>query len=184
MQVQESPIRFDRIPREGYLHAFEEAIETARAEVQAIAACPEAPTFENTIEALEYAGLGLAELENLFFNLLEADSDEVMQETAEKVSPMLTSYAMSILQDPALFARVKAVHDAGLDLDTERRRLLDNTWRDFVRSGAALPPEKKAELTACQEKLSLLEVQFGNNALAATGSFILHLAHESELSHV
>lgn len=181
MQVQESPIRFDRIPREGYLHAFEEAIEAARAEVQAIAACPEAPTFENTIEALEYAGLGLAELENLFFNLLEADSDEVMQETAEKVSPMLTSYAMSILQDPALFARVKAVHDAGLDLDTERRRLLDNTWRDFVRSGAALPPEKKAELTACQEKLSLLEVQFGNNALAATGSFILHLAHESDL---
>ena len=181
MQVQEIPIRFDRIPREGYLQAFEKAVDEARAEVQAIASSPEAPTFENTIEALEYAGRGLTDLENLFFNLLEADSDDVMQETAEKVSPMLTSYAMSILQDPVLFARVKAVHDAGLELDTERQRLLDNTWRDFVRSGAALPPEKKAELTACKEQLSLLEVQFGNNALAATGSFILHLTDEADL---
>ena len=181
MQVQEIPIRFDRIPREGYLHAFEEAVEAARAEVYAIASNPEAPTFENTIEALEYAGRVLTDLENLFFNLLEADSDDVMQETAEKVSPMLTSYSLSILQDPVLFARVKAVHDAGLALDTERQRLLDNTWRDFVRSGAALPPEKKAELTACREKLSLLEVQFGNNALAATGSFMLHLTDEADL---
>ena len=181
MQAQEIPIRFDRIPREGYLQAFEKAVDEARAEVQAIASSPEAPTFENTIEALEYAGRGLTDLENLFFNLLEADSDDVMQETAEKVSPMLTSYAMSILQDPVLFARVKAVHDAGLELDTERQRLLDNTWRDFVRSGAALPPEKKAELTACKEQLSLLEVQFGNNALAATGSFILHLTDEADL---
>ena len=181
MQAQEIPIRFDRIPREGYLEAFEKAVDDARAEVQAIASSPEAPTFENTIEALEYAGRGLTDLENLFFNLLEADSDDVMQETAEKVSPMLTSYAMSILQDPVLFARVKAVHDAGLELDTERQRLLDNTWRDFVRSGAALPPEKKAELTACKEQLSLLEVQFGNNALAATGSFILQLTDETDL---
>ena len=181
MQEQEIPIRFDRIPREGYLHAFEEAVAAARAEVQAIASSPEAPTFENTIEALEYAGRELSDLENLFFNLLEADSDDVMQETAEKVSPMLTSFSMSILQDPVLFARVKAVHDAGLELDVERQRLLDNTWRGFVRSGAALPPEKKAELTACREKLSLLEVQFGNNALAATGSFILHLAYETDL---
>ena len=181
MQVQEIPIRFDRIPREGYLQAFEEAVGAARAEVQAIASNPEAPTFENTIEALEYAGRELADLENLFFNLLEADSDDVMQDTAEKVSPMLTSFSMSILQDPVLFTRVKAVHDAGLELDMERQRLLDNTWRNFVRSGAALPPEKKAELTACREKLSLLEVQFGNNALAATGSFILHLANETDL---
>ena len=181
MQEQEIPIRFDRIPREGYLHAFEEAVAAARAEVQAIASSPEAPTFENTIEALEYAGRELSDLENLFFNLLEADSDDVMQETAEKVSPMLTSFSMSLLQDPVLFARVKAVHDAGLELDVERQRLLDNTWRGFVRSGAALPPEKKAELTACREKLSLLEVQFGNNALAATGSFILHLAYETDL---
>ena len=181
MQAQEIPIRFDRIPREGYLHAFEAAVETARAEVHAIASNPKTPTFENTVEALEYAGRGLTDLENLFFNLLEADSDDVMQETAEKVSPMLTSYSMSILQDPVLFARVKAVHDAGLALDTERQRLLDDTWRDFVRSGAALPPEKKAELTACREKLSLLEVQFGNNALAATGSFILHLTDETDL---
>ena len=181
MQVQEIPIRFDRIPREGYLQAFEEAVGAARAEVQAIASNPEAPTFENTIEALEYAGRELADLENLFFNLLEADSDDVMQDTAEKVSPMLTSFSMSILQDPVLFTRVEAVHDAGLELDMERQRLLDNTWRNFVRSGAALPPEKKAELTACREKLSLLEVQFGNNALAATGSFILHLANETDL---
>ena len=181
MQAQEIPIRFDRIPRDGYLQAFEKAVDDARAEVQAIASSPEAPTFENTIEALEYAGRGLTDLENLFFNLLEADSDDVMQETAEKVSPMLTSYAMSILQDPVLFARVKAVHDAGLELDTERQRLLDNTWRDFVRSGAALSLEKKAELTACKEQLSLLEVQFGNNALAATGSFILHLTDEADL---
>ena len=181
MQAQEIPIRFDRIPRDGYLEAFEKAVDDARAEVRAIASSPEAPTFENTIEALEYAGRGLTDLENLFFNLLEADSDDVMQETAEKVSPMLTSYAMSILQDPVLFARVKAVHDAGLELDTERQRLLDNTWRDFVRSGAVLSPEKKAELTACKEQLSLLEVQFGNNALAATGSFILHLTDEADL---
>ena len=181
MQVHEIPIRFDRIPRGGYLQAFEEAVGAARAEVEAIASNPEAPTFENTIEALEYAGRGLTDLENLFFNLLEADSDDVMQDTAEKVSPMLTAYGMSILQDPVLFARVKAVHEAAPELDTERKRLLDNTWRDFVRSGAALQPDKKAELTACREKLSLLEVQFGNNALAATGSFVLHLAAEADL---
>ena len=181
MQVHEMPIRFDRIPRGGYLQAFEEAVGAARAEVEAIASNPEAPTFENTIEALEYAGRGLTDLENLFFNLLEADSDDMMQETAEKVSPMLTAYGMSILQDPVLFARVKAVHDAVPERDTERKRLLDNTWRDFVRSGAALPLDKKVELTALREKLSLVEVQFGNNALAATGSFILHLTDETDL---
>jgi len=181
MQKKETPIRFDRIPRDGYVQAFEEAVQAARTEVEAIATNPEAPTFENTVEALEYAGRGLADLENLFFNLLEADSDEMMQSAAEKISPMLTSYGMSILQDPVLFARVKAVHDAAPDLDTECRRLLDNTYRDFVRSGAALAPEKKAELTACGEKLSLLEVQFGNNALASTGAFFLHLTEEADL---
>lgn len=181
MQIHETPIRFDRIPRGEYLQAFEEAVAAARAEVEAITSNPEAPTFENTIEALEYAGRDLGELENLFFNLLEADSDAVMRKTAEKVSPMLAAYGMSNLQDPVLFARVKAVHDAAPELDTERMRLLDKVWTGFVRNGAALDPDKKAELTACLQKLSLLGVRFGNNSLAATGSFILHLMDEADL---
>lgn len=181
MQAREPFVRFDRIPQDRYVEVFEEAVGEARAEVQRIARSSELPTFKNTIEALELAGQDLSELEYLFFNLLEADSDAPMQEAAEKISPMLSAYGMSILQDPVLFSRVKAVREAAPELDTEQRRLLDNTWRAFVRSGAALDPEEKAELAACEEKLSVLSVRFGNNALASTAAFCLHLTEESDL---
>ena len=132
MQVQEIPIRFDRIPREGYLHAFEEAVETARAEVHAIASNPEAPTFENTVEALEYSGRELADLENLFFNLLEADSDDVMQETAEKVTTANMDAAAYQAHMALVAIKNGGILGVGLGKSMQKQYYLPECHTDFI----------------------------------------------------
>ena len=101
--------RFDLIRQEHYLPAFRAAIDEGRAEIDAIAANPEAPSFENTVEALEFSGSTLDRVSGIFFNLLEAESDDRMQEIAEEVSPLLTDYEMYVSLNETLFARVRAV---------------------------------------------------------------------------
>ena len=146
--------RFDLIRQEHYLPAFRAAIEAGKAEVDAIAANPEAPTFANTVEALEFAGADLDRVSGIFFNLLEAESDDRMQEIAEEVSPLLTDFDMYVSLNEALFARVKAVYDgrSALDLAPDQRKLLEESYKDFVRSGALLGPEDKKTLEDAIEK--------------------------------
>ena len=184
LQVSDAPFgapRFDLIRKEDYLPAFEEAIRRAKAEVDAIAACPAPPDFENTIAALEYSGEDLSRVEGIFFNLLEADTDDRMQEIAEEVSPKLTEYSLYVSMNRALFQRVKAVHEAKPMLETDQQRLLEDTWRSFVRSGAALEGTQKERFGQLKEKLDLLELKFGHQTLEATNAFVLNLTDETDL---
>ncbi len=175
--------RFDLIRQEHYLPAFRAAIEAGKAEVDAIAANPAPPDFANTVEALEFAGAGLDCVSGIFFNLLEAESDDRMQEIAEEVSPLLTDYEMYVSLNEALFARVKAVYDgrAALDLAPDQRKLLEESYKGFVRSGALLGPEDKKTYARLEEELSLLELKYGKNVLDATNAFTLDLTDEKDL---
>lgn len=174
---------FDRIRKEHYLPAFEKAIAQAKEEVDAIVSNPEEPDFENTIAALEFSGSLLDDICNIFFNLLEADSDEQMQEIAEKVSPMLTGFSQYVSFNDALFARVKRVYELrdSLDLEPDQRKLLEDSYKSFVRNGADLDPEDKKTFGAYDEELSLLSLQFGKNVLDATNAFTLNLTDEKDL---
>ena len=132
--------RFDAFRRGDYLPAFREAIARAEAEVDAIVADPEPPSFANTIEALEFAGTALEDVSGIFFNLLEAESDDAMQQDAEALSPLLTAHELYISHNEALFARVKAVYDGrdALSLEPDQKKLLEETYKGFTRSGALL----------------------------------------------
>ena len=175
--------RFDLIRTEHWLPAFRAAIAEGKAEVDAIAANPEPPSFANTVEALEFAGAALDRVSGLFFNLLEAESDDAMQQIAEEVSPLLTEYEMYVSLNETLFARVKAVWDGrdALELAPDQRKLLDESYKGFTRSGALLGPEDKKTYAAWEEELSLLELKFGKNVLDATNAFSLEITDEAEL---
>lgn len=175
---------FDKIKKTDYLPAFREAIARARTEVRALTDNPEAPTFANTIEALERSGEALDRISGIFFNLTEACTDDEMDRIAEEVSPLLTQHSMSILLDEKLFARIKAVWEqrTQLQLDTEAGKLLEETWKSFARHGANLPPDKKERFAKLSEELSLATLKFGQNVLAATNAFTLHLTDRSDLA--
>ena len=174
---------FQLIDKEDYLPAFRVAIERAKADVHAITENPEPPSFTNTIEALERAGQDLDRVSNIFFNLTEACTDDDMDCIAEEVSPLLTQHSLSILLNEKLFARVKAVWEqrATLQLDTEAAKLLEETWKSFSRHGANLPADQKERFTKISEELSLSTLKFGQNVLAATNAFTLHLTDEADL---
>lgn len=173
--------QFDKIKTEHYLPAFEQAITEAKAEIDAIVNNPDAPTFENTIAALDEAGGRLNDAAGIFYNLMEADTNDQMQDIAEKVSPMMTEYSMYVSLNEPLFARVKAVHESAEGLEPDQRRLLEKTWKSFVRSGANLDAEDKEAYGKLSERLSLLTLQYGKNVLAATNAFTLNLTDEADL---
>ena len=173
--------QFDKIKTEHYLPAFEQAITEAKAEIDAIVNNPDAPTFENTIAALDEAGGRLNDAAGIFYNLMEADTNDQMQDIAEKVSPMMTEYSMYVSLNEPLFARVKAVHESAEGLEPDQARLLEKTWKSFVRSGANLGAEDKETYSKLSEQLSLLTLQYGKNVLAATNAFTLNLTDEADL---
>ena len=173
--------QFDKIKTEHYLPAFEQAIKEAKAEIDAIVNNPEAPTFENTVAALDEAGGRLNDVAGIFYNLLEADTNEQMQDIAEKVSPMMTEYSMYVSLNEPLFARVKAVHEGAEGLEPDQARLLWKTWKSFVRGGANLGAKEKETYSKLSEQLSLLTLQYGKNVLAATNAFTMNIAEEADL---
>lgn len=173
--------QFDKIKTEHYLPAFEQAITEAKAEIDAIVNNQDAPTFENTIAALDEAGGRLNDAAGIFYNLMEADTNDQMQDIAEKVSPMMTEYSMYVSLNEPLFARVKAVHESAEGLEPDQARLLEKTWKSFVRSGANLGAEDKETYSKLSEQLSLLTLQYGKNVLAATNAFTLNLTDEADL---
>lgn len=173
--------QFDKIKTEHYLPAFEQAITEAKAEIDAIVNNPDAPNFDNTIAALDEAGGRLNDVAGIFYNLMEADTNDQMQDIAEKVSPMMTEYSMYVSLNESLFARVKAVHESTEGLEPDQARLLEKTWKSFVRSGANLGAEDKETYSKLSEQLSLLTLQYGKNVLAATNAFTLNLTDEADL---
>ena len=175
--------QFDKIRNEHYLPAFEAGIAEAKAEIDAIVANEAEPTFENTIEAMEYSGQTLNTVAGIFYNLMEANTSDEMQEIAEKVSPMLTEYSMYVSLNAPLFEKVKAVYEKKdeLGLDNEQMKLLEKNYKSFVRGGANLSDEDKAVYSKWAEELSLLTLQFSKNVLAATNAYTLHVTDSADL---
>jgi peptidyl-dipeptidase Dcp len=174
---------FDRLRPEHFIPAFEEGMRQQKQEVNAITSNPQEPTFENTIEALEYSGELLNEVSAVFFNMCETNNSKEMNDIAERISPKLSAHSDDINLNEALFKRVKAVYDMRerLDLEGERLRLLEETYKGFVRGGAALPLEKQERFRAINEQLSTLTLKFGNNVLAATNAYQMVIDNKSEL---
>ena len=145
---------------------------------------PDEPTFENTIEAMEYAGQTLNKVAGIFFNLMEAHTNDEMQAIAEKVSPMLTEFSMYTSLNAPLFEKVKAVYQKrdSLGLDVDQMKLLEDTYKGFVRGGANLSDEDKAVYSKLSEELSLATLQFSKNVLDATNAFTLHVKDSADLA--
>ncbi len=174
---------FSRIKTEHFKPAFIQAIKDAKAEIDGITANTEKPTFENTIEALEFAGQQLERISSTFFNLNSAETNEEIQKIAQEVSPMLSEFGNDITLNEALFKRIKAVYERmdSLNLDVEQKTLLEKKYKNFSRNGANLPEDKKRKLREIDTELSKLKLQFGENVLAETNKYQLHLADENDL---
>ncbi|MBR5834765.1 MAG: M3 family metallopeptidase [Bacteroidales bacterium] len=176
--------QFDKIENEHYLPAFEAAVAEAKAEIDAIVANEEEPTFENTIEAMEYAGRTLNNVAGIFYAVMEAHTNDTLQEIAEQISPMLTEYSMYVSLNPVLFEKVKAVYEKRneLGLEQDQMTLLEDNYKGFVRGGANLSDEDKELYSKWSEELSLTTLQFSKNVLAATNAYTLHITDEADLA--
>lgn len=174
---------FLSIKNEHYQPAFEQAIEMAKAEIQEICDNPDSPTFQNTIEAMEISGEKLSRISSIFFNLNSAETDDEMQKIAQEVSPLLSEFSNDIRLNPVLFERIKSVYDQKfeLNLSAEQLRLLDKKYKGFSRNGANLSEEKKEKLREIDKELSQISLQFGQNVLAETNAYELHLTDENDL---
>ena len=163
---------FDQVQLKHYLPAFKEAIRLNQAEIDAIVNNPEAPTFANTIEALDRSGAVLERVGGVFYNVLEADGSEEMDKIANEVSPLLSDFQNGLLLNEGLFARIKAVYDQreSLNLNAEQMRLLTETYKSYAQNGANLPADKKTRLKEINSQLALLSLQFGQNVVAETNS--------------
>lgn len=175
---------FSQIKMEDYKPAFEENIKAAKAEIDAIIKNQDTPTFENTIEALDFSGSTLDRLSSIFFNLNSAETSEEMQKLAQEVSPLLTEFSNDITLNEHLFKKIKAVYEQkdSLDLTTEQQTLLDKKYKSFVRNGALLNDEQKTKLREIDTQLAKLKLTFGENVLAETNNYQLHITNESDLS--
>lgn len=175
---------FSKIENKHFLPAITKLIEETKAEIDAITSNSDAPTFENTIEALEFSGEKLDRATSIFFNLNSAETNDEIQKLAQEISPMLTEFGNDMLLNEALFERVKAVYNQKdtLDLNEEQQMLLDKKYKGFSRNGANLSEEKKKKLRKIDTELSKLKLTFGENVLAETNKFELHITDEKDLS--
>ncbi|MDN5216427.1 M3 family metallopeptidase [Fulvivirgaceae bacterium BMA12] len=174
---------FSKIKEEHYLPAIKEAIEIAKKEVEGIKSNSEAPSFENTIEALEASGSLLNTVSTIFFNINSAETNDQIQKLAQEISPLLSAYSNDIQLDAELFARVKEVYDQKdqLDLSVEGDTLLDKTYKGFVRNGALLGTDDKNRLREIDKELSQLSLKFGEHVLAETNAYELVLDNREDL---
>lgn len=177
---------FSDIHATDFLPAIKEHIEIGKREINNITSNTETPSFENTIEALEYAGQQLDRITSIFFNLNSAETNETIQKLAQEISPLLSEYSNDITLNTALFERVKAVYEQKeeLNLTPEQQTLLDKKFKGFSRNGANLPEAKKERLRAIDKELSKLSLTFGENVLAETNKFQLHLTDEKDVAGI
>ncbi len=177
-------VPFDKIKPEHYKPAFDNAIEEARADLDKIIKSSKKPTFENTIEALEHAGYRLKRVEAVFFNINSAETNKEIQAIAQEVSPLLTAYYNDITLNQDLFKKVKEVYDSrdNLKLNSEQQKLLDDTYKAFIRNGANLSDEAKTEYRKVTTELSTLSLKFEENLLAETNAYQMHITNEADLA--
>ncbi|WP_080241585.1 M3 family metallopeptidase [Spirosoma rigui] len=175
---------FGKIKPEHFEPAIEEGMKQQAAEIAAITKQPQAPTFANTIEALEASGDLLRRVMTVFSNLNSANTSDELQKIAQTMAPRLSKNSDDISLNPVLFGRVKAVYDqrSKLKLTGDQQRLLEKTYKNFVRNGAALPADKQERLRKINGELSVLTLKFGQNLLAENNGYALVIDNEKDLS--
>ena len=175
---------FDKIKEAHFLPAFNEGMTQQNQEIEAIVNNTAAPTFENTIEAIESTGALLRKVDNVFNNLKSAHTNDEIRKIAKEVTPLLSKHQDAILLNDTLFQKVKAVYEQkkNLNLTVEQNTLLEKYYKDFVRGGANLSETKKAELVEINKELSLLTLKFGDNILNENNMFELVIENEEDLA--
>src|SRR5690606_32948576 len=174
---------FTQIENEHFIPAFENAIAEAKAGIDAIAGNPQAPSFENTLEALDYAGSRLDRISSIFFNLNAAETNDQMQKMAQEISPLLSEFKNDVGLNQKLFVRIKSVHDQmeTLDLNAEQGTLLERTYKRFSRNGALLDDPGKKRLREIDAQLAKLSLKFGENVLVETNKYEMLLGDRADL---
>ena len=174
---------FDKIKNTDYEPAFEAAMKLHNAEIQKIVTNKAKPTFQNTIEALDYSGEILGRVASVFFNLLSAESNDEMMVISQRIQPKMTDHSNNINLNEQLFLRVKAVYDQKdeLGLNTEQMRLLEDTYDGFVNRGANLNAQEKDKYRELSSKMGQLTLMYGQNVLKATNAYELLLTDEKQL---
>ncbi|WDE10731.1 M3 family metallopeptidase [Thalassomonas haliotis] len=174
---------FEKIKKSHYLPAFEHGIQLSRNEINAIANNSAAPTFANTVEAMEKSGDFLNTVSNVFYGLTGSMSDDEMRAINKEISPKLSALSDDISLNPALFQRVKAVYQQKdqLNLRADQKTLLETTYKGFIRGGANLNEADKNRLRQLNEKLSKLSLKFGENLLHETNSFEMVVDNKADL---
>jgi Zn-dependent oligopeptidase len=175
---------FSKIKNEHFSPAIKHFIAVTRTQINEISENKEAPTFKNTIEALDCTGLQLDRISSIFFNLNSAETNDEIQKIAQEVSPLLSDFRNDLLLNEKLFQRVKQVYDfkSSLSLNSEQNMLLEKQYKSFARNGANLSDKDKEILREIDGKLSKLKLKFGENVLAETNKFYLQITHKRELS--
>lgn len=175
---------FEQIKDEHFGPAFEKAIAEARAEVEVIANNPEAPTFENTIEAMEYSGKLMTKVANVFFNLTSANTNPELQKIQKDVGPKLSALRDDISLNPTLFKRVETIYNQReeLSLREDQMRLLEENYKSFVRGGAKLNDEEKQQLRDLNKEMTELALSFSENVLAETNNWEMVIDNEEDLA--
>ncbi|RUA11164.1 MAG: M3 family peptidase [Flavobacteriia bacterium] len=175
---------FSKIKEEHFKPAIIKAIEDAREEIDQIAQNKEEATFKNTLEALDFSGQKLDRITSIFFNLNSAETNDEIQKIAQEVSPLLTEFSNDITLNKDLFNRISTVFKQKdtLDLDSEQKMLLEKRYKSFVRNGANLNEEDQNKLRDINKKLAKLTLKFGENVLAESNNFSLHITKEEDLS--
>lgn len=175
---------FSQIKNEDFLPAIKNGIDKAKTEVEQIVKNEDAPSFENTIAALDYSGELLDRVTSVFFNLNSAETNEDIQKIAQEASPLLSEFRNDIALNADLFKRIETVYlqKAQLQLSPEQQTLLEKRYKSFSRNGANLPEGKKEELRTLDKQLSKLSLKFGENVLAETNKFEMLLTDEADLS--
>ena len=178
-------VPFDRIRIEDYEEAFVEGIRREDEQLEKIINNPEKPTFDNTIvyheEGKEHYYDLLSRVSTVFFNMLNANTNEEMDALAQKIQPLLTKHANDVMLNKDYFERIKHVHRYHRILTNEEKQLLDNEFDGFVRSGALLDEAGKERLRQLTEEASMLSLQFSQNLLKESKAFTLHITDEADL---
>lgn len=177
---------FSEIKNEHFIPAFLEAIKIGESEIDAIVNNSAEPTFENTVVALDNSGRLLSRISGVFFNLMNAETNEELQQIAQEVSPLLTKFGNDINLNPVLFEKIKSIfaEKENLVLNAEQQTLLENTYSNFIRQGANLSDNQKERFRQISTELSKLTLTFDENVLKETNNFELHITEKSQLTGI
>jgi len=177
---------FSKIKTSHFKPAFEESLKNARKDIDEIVKNNEAPSFENTVEALEFSGNQLGRIASIFFNLNSAETNPELQKLAQEISPLLSEFNNDLLLNKGLFGKIKIVYDSKSESEynDEQLMLLEKVYKNFTRNGANLSEGQQERLREIDKKLSITSLKFGENVLAETNNFELHLIDEKDLEGI